>query len=40
MEPIEEVLGMWVQIELKLAHGVPTIGEKGDLLVELMALRL
>jgi hypothetical protein len=40
MEPIEQVLCVGVQIELELAHGVPTIGEKGDLLVELMALRL
>jgi hypothetical protein len=34
------MLRVWVQVELKLAHGVPTVGEKGDLLIELMALRL
>jgi hypothetical protein len=31
---------MGVQIELEIPHGVPTIGEKDDLLVELVALRV
>jgi hypothetical protein len=37
-EPIEEVLGVWVQRERALAHRGPTISEKGNRLVELMAL--
>jgi hypothetical protein len=30
MEAIEQVLGVQVQIELEIAAGVPTIGEKGN----------
>ena len=40
MEPIEQMLGLRVEVELELAHGVAAIGEKGDLLVQLVALRL
>jgi hypothetical protein len=40
MKPVQQMLGVGVQIELKLAHGVPAIGENGDLLVQLMPLRL
>jgi hypothetical protein len=38
VKPIEEVLGVRVEIELKITYRVPTIGEKRDLLVHLMAL--
>jgi hypothetical protein len=31
---------MWVEVELELPHGVAAIGEEGNLLVELVALRL
>jgi len=34
------MLCLGVEIELEVAHGVATVREKGDLLVELMALRL
>ena len=34
------MLGMWVQIALKIPHRVAAIREKGDLLIELVALRL
>src|SRR5215475_10013099 len=40
MEPIEQVLRVGVEVELELPDGVPAIGEEGDLLVQLMALRL
>jgi hypothetical protein len=40
VKPVEEVLGVRVQVELEVAHGLTTIGEKGDLLVELVPLRL
>ena len=40
MEPIEQMLGLGIEVELEVAHGVAAIGEKGDLLVELVALRL
>jgi hypothetical protein len=40
MEPIEQVLRIRVQIELELAHRVAAIGEKRDLLIELVTLRL
>jgi hypothetical protein len=33
VEPIEEVLGVWVEVELEVAHRVPTIGQKGMLLL-------
>jgi hypothetical protein len=38
MESIEQMLGVWVEIELELPHGVAAVGEEGDPLVELMAL--
>jgi hypothetical protein len=38
MEPIEQMLGMWVEVELEIPHPVAAIGEEGNLLVELMAL--
>jgi hypothetical protein len=38
MEPIEQVLRVWVEVELELAHRVAAIREQGDLLVQLMAL--
>src|SRR4051812_40681146 len=40
MEPIQEMLGLRVEVELELSHGIATIGEKGDLLVQLVTLRL
>ena len=40
MKPIQQVLGLRVQVELKVPHGIATIGEKRDLLVPLMPLRL
>jgi hypothetical protein len=38
VKPVEEMLGVGVQIELELPHGVAAIGGKGDLLVQLVAL--
>ena len=40
MEPIEQMLGLGIEIELEIAHGVAAIGEKRDLLVQLVALGL
>ena len=40
MEPIKQVFGFWVEIELQVAHGVAAIGEKDDLLIQLHALAL
>jgi hypothetical protein len=31
MKPIQEVLGVGVQIELEVAHRVAAVGEKGEL---------
>jgi hypothetical protein len=38
MELIEQMLGMGVEVELELPHGVAAIGEEGNPLVQLMAL--
>jgi hypothetical protein len=40
VNPIEEMLRVRVEVELELTHRVPTIGQKRDLLVHVMALRL
>ena len=40
MEPIQQMFGFRVEIELQVAHGVAAIGEKGDLLIQLHALAL
>jgi hypothetical protein len=40
MKPIEQMLGLWVEIELEVTHRVTPIREKRNLLVELVALRL
>jgi hypothetical protein len=40
MKPVQEMLRVWVQIELEIPHGVAAIGEKSNLLVELVALQL
>jgi hypothetical protein len=40
MKPIQEMLGLRVEVELEIAHGLPAIGQKGDLLIELVTLRL
>ena len=38
MEPIQQVFGFWVEVELQVAHRLTAIGEEGDLLVGLHAL--
>ena len=38
MKPIEEVLGLWAEVQLEVAHRVPAVGEKGELLIHLEAL--
>jgi hypothetical protein len=38
MTPIEQMLGLGIEVELEVAHGIATIGEKRDLLVQLVAL--
>jgi hypothetical protein len=40
MEPIQQVLGFRVEIELQVAHSVAAIGEKGDLLIQLHTMAL
>src|SRR5215510_5274462 len=40
MKPIEQMLGLWVEVELKVAYGIAAIREKRDLLIELVALGL
>jgi hypothetical protein len=30
MKPIQDMLGVWVQIELKIPHRIAAIGEKGN----------
>ena len=40
MKPVEQVLGLRVQVQLEVAHRVAAVGEKRELLVHLMALRL
>src|SRR5262245_9278353 len=40
MKPVEQVLGLWVQIQLEVPHGVAPVRQKRDLLVHLMALRV
>src|SRR6266567_2340561 len=40
MKPIEQVLSLGIEIELEVTHGVATIREKRDLLIELVALGL
>jgi hypothetical protein len=39
MEPTEQMLCVWVQVELEIPHGVAAVGEERDLLVQLVALR-
>src|SRR5438876_11597833 len=34
------MLGLRIEVELEVAHGITAIGEKGDLLVQLVALGL
>src|SRR5205085_694157 len=40
MKPIEEMLGLWVEIQLEISDRIAAIREKRELLVHLMALRL
>jgi hypothetical protein len=40
VEPIEQVLGLGIEIQLEVTDGVAPIGEKRDLLIQLMALGL
>jgi len=38
MKPIEEMLGLGVEVQLQLAHRIAAVGEKGHLLIHLHAL--
>ena len=40
MKPVQEMLSLGVEIQLELAHRIAAIGEEGDLLIELVTLRL
>ena len=40
MKPIEQMLGLRIEVELEVAHGIAAIGEKRDLLVQLVPLGL
>jgi len=38
MEPIEQMLGLGIEIQLQLAHRIAAVGEKGHLLIHLHTL--
>src|SRR5712691_7926306 len=40
MKPIEQMLGLRIEVELEVAYGITAIGQKRDLLVQLVALGL
>jgi len=40
MKPIQQMLGLWAEIQLEVTHGVPAIREKGELLIHLEPLGL
>jgi hypothetical protein len=40
VKPIEQMLGLGIEVELEVPDGIAAVREKGDLLVELVALGL
>ena len=40
MKPVAQMLCLWVEVQLEVPHGIVTIGEKHDLWVHLIPLRL